>query len=193
MIQSRLTTSISLLLSLSFSLSISAETTDQQPESDTEDNVIVSIASRSEQAVDELPVTISVISQDDLNRINHTHIQETLNRIPGVNFHRGNGQEYLPSVRSQVFTGAGGCGALLILEDNIPLRPAGFCNINELFEANTELASQIEVIRGPGTVYYGSNALHGVINIITPSPQAGGLFSLEVGENGLYRSSLNTG
>jgi iron complex outermembrane receptor protein len=37
-----------------------------------------------------------------------------------------------------------------------------------LFEAHTEQAANIEVIRGPGSAYYGSNALHGIVNIITP-------------------------
>ncbi len=160
---------------------------------ETEENVIVTIASRDDQALSDLPMSISVISASELQSINHSHIQEAINRIPGVNFHRGNGQEYLPAIRSQVFTGAGGCGALLILEGNIPVRPAGFCNINELFEANTELASQIEVIRGPGTVYYGSNALHGVINIITPPAEQGGRIALEVGENDHYRTTFKTG
>ena len=95
------------------------------------ENVVITVASRSEQAAEDLPLTISVVTSEELDLIGHTHIQETLNRIPGVNLHRGNGQEYLPSIRSQVFTGAGACGSLLILEDNIPVRPHGLCNIKE--------------------------------------------------------------
>ena len=39
---------------------------------------------------------------------------------------------------------------LLYLEDGIPVRPAGFCTVNQLIEVGSELASSIEVIRGPG-------------------------------------------
>jgi hypothetical protein len=64
-----------------------------------------------------------------------------------------------------VLTGAGACGAVLVLEDNIPIRPVGTCNVNELFEVNLEQAAAIEVLRGPGSVLYGSSAVHGIINV----------------------------
>jgi outer membrane receptor protein involved in Fe transport len=69
-----------------------------------------------------------------------------------------------------VLTGAGACGAVLVLEDGIPIRPVGSCNVNELFEVNLEQAAAIEVLRGPGSVLYGSSAVHGVINVIPPMP-----------------------
>ncbi|MEM6850722.1 MAG: TonB-dependent receptor, partial [Pseudomonadota bacterium] len=61
-------------------------------------------------------------------------------------------------------------GSFLFLENNVPLRAAGFANVNGLFEAHYELAGDIEVVRGPGSVLYGANAVHGLINFIAPSP-----------------------
>jgi outer membrane receptor protein involved in Fe transport len=52
----------------------------------------------------------------------------------------------------------------------VPLRSAGFANVNALFEAHTEIASAIEVIRGPSGALYGANAIHGVVNVLTPAP-----------------------
>jgi len=109
------------------------------------------------------------VDSEALTLTAHTHIQEALVRVPGANFARGNGQEYLPSLRSPVLTGAGGCGSVLTAVDGVPLRASGFCNINELFDAHTEIAERIEVIRGPGSALYGANAMHGVINVITPA------------------------
>lgn len=108
-------------------------------------------------------------------RIELTHHSEALDRVPGAYVQRGSGQESLVALRSPVLSGAGACGAFLFLEDGLPLRPAGFCNINELFEANTSQAGAIEVWRGPGTSLHGANAVHGVINVIsaTPSELAG--------------------
>ena len=50
------------------------------------------------------------------------------------------------------------------MEDGVPLRAAGFSNVNGLFEASAEFSNQIEVLKGPGPVQYGSNAVHGLIN-----------------------------
>ena len=95
---------------------------------------------------------------------------ELLNRAPGTMIQRGSGQESLTALRSPVLTGAGGCGAVLVLEDGIPIRPVGSCNVNELFEVNIEQAAAVEVLRGPGSVLYGSSAVHGIINVIPPMP-----------------------
>ena len=111
----------------------------------------------------------SALDEEQLRLINASHIQQALERIPGVSFSQNNGQEYLPAIRSPILTGPGACGSFLIAEDGIPLRPAGFCNVNELFEAHSEQASRIEVLRGPGNALYGSNAMHGVINVISPA------------------------
>ncbi len=68
-----------------------------------------------------------------------------------------------------MLTGAGGCGAFFMALDNISLRSPGFCNANQLFDANSEQAQSIEVLRGPASVLYGSNAVHGVINVLSPN------------------------
>jgi outer membrane receptor protein involved in Fe transport len=112
---------------------------------------------------------VGQIIEEELERISHSHISQVTARVPGVWLSRGNGQELLASVRSPVFTGAGSCAEVLIIEDGLPIRPTGMCNVNQLFEVNTEQASGLEVWRGPGTVFYGSNAMHGVINTLSPN------------------------
>lgn len=88
--------------------------------------------------------------------------------LPGVWITRGTGQEHLTAIRSPVLTGPGSCGSFLVLENGIATRPAGFCNVNELFEVPNELAQAVEVIRGPGNALYGANALHGTLNVLLP-------------------------
>ena len=136
--------------------------------------------------------SISVLDLERLGGLpGQTHVQEALVRVPGVNLQRGNGQEYLPALRSPVLTGAGACGALLTAEDGIPLTSPGFCNINELFFAHHEAASRIEVLRGPGTAVHGGNALHGVVNVITASGAESSLAGLELGTYGFARLRLD--
>ncbi len=81
----------------------------------------------------------------------------------------------------------------MVLEDQVPTRPSGFCNVNQLFEVNIAQAQRIDVLRGPGTVTYGSNALHGAISITTPGSTANpsAAYSLEAGSDDYYRGQLD--
>lgn len=122
---------------------------------------------RTPTELKQLGGNISVVSEDELRLIAATHINESLARVPGTWISRGNGQEHLTAIRSPVLTGAGACGAFLMAEDGLALRASGFCNLNQLFEVNSEQARRIEVVRGPASAFYGSNAVHGVINVLS--------------------------
>ena len=133
---------------------------------------------------------IARLDNETLTAVQHHHMHELMTRVSGVWLSRGSGQEHLTAIRSPVLTGAGSCGAYLFLEDGIPIRPAGFCNVNSLFEANTEQARSIEVIRGPGNALYGSNALHGTVNVLMPMPEVDRSphVALELGANDFFRA-----
>ncbi len=134
------------------------------------DEVIVT-ATRSPIAIMDYPGSATRIGPAAIGLIGPAHSSELLNRAPGAMIQRGSGQESLTALRSPVLTGAGACGAVLVLEDSIPIRPVGSCNVNELFEVNIEQATAVEVLRGPGSSLYGSSAVHGIINVIPPLPQ----------------------
>jgi len=140
----------------SYSISIFAEAADK----------FVVTGERRETSLSQTPLSISRIDHSEVDRINADHASEVLARVPGVLVHRGSGQEHLTSIRSPVLTGGAGAGSFLFLENGVPLRSAGFANVNGLFEANTELAGAIEVVRGPSGALYGANAIHGVINVL---------------------------
>ncbi len=150
-------------------------------------------ASRTDQQLSLWPGSVYRLDKSELELIRPRHITEALVQVPSVWISRGNGQEHLTALRSPVLTGAGACGAFVMAEDNIPLRAAGFCNVNQLLEATSELAEGIEVLPGPQSVLYGSNALHGVINILSPSLGAGeaSRMALETGSHDYYRTQLS--
>ncbi|MEM0955253.1 MAG: TonB-dependent receptor plug domain-containing protein, partial [Pseudomonadota bacterium] len=135
----------------------------------TIDEIIVT-ATQQQTLLGDLPVGAGVITSEDLATVQHVHANQIFQRIAGAWISRGNGQESLTALRSPVLTGPGSCGAFFMAADGVSLRAPGFCNVNQLFDANTEQAERIEVIKGPGTALYGSGAMHGIINVLTPRP-----------------------
>jgi outer membrane receptor protein involved in Fe transport len=130
--------------------------------------------------------SFNALEADEIELIGATHPAEALVRVPGVWISRGSGQEHLTAIRSAVLTGAGACGEFLFLENGVPIRPAGFCNVNNLFEMNTEQAGRIEVWRGPASAVLGGNALHGAINVQNRFPERNRL-AAEYGSYDSYR------
>jgi iron complex outermembrane receptor protein len=155
------------------------------------DEIVVTAMRRPEAALD-VPLSIGRVGPDSIVLVGATHHSEVLNRIPGVMIQQGSGQESLTAIRSPVLTGAGSCGAFLFLENGVPVRPVGFCNVNVLFEVNTEQARAIEVLRGPGSALYGSNAMHGTVNVLQPWPLERALLaaSLDGGPSNYWRAKL---
>ncbi len=133
----------------------------------------------------------TTIDASVLRLVGQTHIYETMVRVPGVWVSRGSGEEHLTAIRSPVFTGTGACGEFLYLENGVPIRPAGFCNINNLFEVNSEQAARIEVLRGAGSALFGSNALHGAINVVTPTSAEPGRLLVEGGPDDYVAGHLS--
>ena len=132
------------------------------------------------------------ISEQEIDLVRADHPTEIVNRVPGVMVQRGNGQEHLTAIRSPVLSGGAGAGSFLYLEDGIPLRAAGFANVNGLFEVNHEHAGSIEVVRGPGSALYGSNAVHGLMNFVTraPSLDLERSIDLTAGSNDMYKGKF---
>lgn len=130
---------------------------------------------------------VSALDAAALDRLAPTHANEALSRVPGTWASRGSGQEQLLAIRSPVLTGPGGCGSFLVLDDGVPIRPAGFCNVNQLNELNLAQAARVEVLRGPGSAVHGSNALHGVVAVQPRLPGDGGSARVELGSDAYRR------
>jgi len=153
----------------------------------TEGDVIVIYSDR--QDVD--PGAYSVISEEDIAEIYANHPAEILNTAPGVNVQMNSGQELLMAIRSPVLPAGAGQGSFLILENGVPIRAPAFGNVNALFELHHETAGAIEIVRGPGSVRYGSNAVHGLLNIIAPEPGGEDGGTVTVSANTLQRYRLD--
>ncbi len=117
------------------------------------------------------PGSNSILTSVGIIDASTDHPAQILNTLPSVNIQMNSGQEHLIAVRSPVLTGGAGQGSFLILENGVPTRSPAFGNVNALFEPHHEVADAIEVVRGPGSAKYGSNAVHGLINVIHDGPR----------------------
>ncbi|NNE06086.1 MAG: TonB-dependent receptor [Xanthomonadales bacterium] len=163
--------------------------TSKEPQSEIAEIVVT--AQRREQSTLDHGGNIERLDFQDVQAVGHQHVHELMNRVAGAWIVRGSGQEHLTAIRSPVLSGAGSCGGFLMLEDGIPVRPSGFCNVNQMFELFTEQARGIEVVRGPGSALYGSNALHGVVNALMPGPGSSPYLALEYGANDFMRTRIS--
>lgn len=115
-----------------------------------------------------VPGKVAVVKEKEVRDTGATHPAEQAVRAPGMWVSRGGGQEHLTALRSPVWTGPGACGELLYAEDGVPVRPSGFCNVNQMVEIHNEQSGGMEILRGvQGGAFYGANAVHGVINVLS--------------------------
>jgi len=138
------------------------------------------------------PGSVSLLTEDEIKRLAADHPAEGLNQLPGINIHMNSGQEHLIAIRSPVLTGGAGQGSFLIMENGIPTRSPAFGNVNLLLEPHHETAEALEVVRGPGSAKYGSNAVHGLINVILADPAGTPSAELRAayGSLGRYKADL---
>tara|TARA_R110002049_G_scaffold18198_6_gene69834 strand:- start:6485 stop:8617 length:2133 start_codon:yes stop_codon:yes gene_type:complete len=132
------------------------------------DNMVVS-ASGFEQAMVDAPASISVISREELERTRVTSIADALRDIEGVDVGGSVGK----TGGSNISIRGMPSDYTLILIDGRRQNAAGSVTPNGFGETSTSFfppvssIERIEVIRGPMSTLYGSDAMGGVINIIT--------------------------
>jgi iron complex outermembrane receptor protein len=157
--------------------------TSQEQNSSPIDDVIIVTGSHTPIAKLTASSNVDVISQAEIERVLAVTPADILNRVTGVHVHTNNGMESLPAMRSPVLTGPGAAGAFIFAQDGIATRAAGFANNNGLSELNLAAASAVEVIRGPASAIYGSNAVHGVVNALSANVDQPGRLRFLYGDN----------
>lgn len=146
---------------------------------------------REKALLNETPAAVGAIKAESVRQDRPTHPSQIVSQIPGVAVAVTNGEGHTTSIRHPFTTNP----VYLFLEDGIPIRSTGFFNHNALYEINLPQAGSIEVTRGPGTALYGSDAIGGVINVLTRDPPKQGEFTLggDVGGHGWRRLLVGGG
>ncbi len=129
---------------------------------------IIVTATKLETPAREVASSVSVVTEEDIKTKQQTTIQEALRSVPAVDVVRQGG---LGQQTSIFMRGANSEHTLVLIDGiqlNDPISPARFFDFANL---TTDNIDRIEVLRGPGSTLYGSDALGGVINIITKKGQ----------------------
>ena len=148
--------------------------------------VTVVTASRTAQAINTVPASISVITKDQIQQSPVNEIPNLLRQNASLNVVTtgGYGQQ------TSIFTRGTESKHTLVLLDGVRINNAtsSAASINFL---DTSDIGQIEVLKGPASVQYGSDAIGGVIQLISTKPTKQNIFTtVEAGENSLYKAII---
>lgn len=128
---------------------------------------IIVTASGEQQPRSETGQAISVISKDDLERSQTSVISDILRTVPGVRIARNGG---IGGITSAFIRGGESSQTLVLIDGvriNDPSSPNAAFDFGSLLTGNVD---RVEVLRGPNSVIWGSQAIGGVVNIRTAVP-----------------------
>lgn len=144
-----------------------AQENDAGAEQDAETRASVSesitiTANRVETPLAEVGSSVTVIGRDDIERHQWQTVADALRAVPGLDVSRSGGAGQVTSV----FVRGGSSSQVLVLLDGVRLNSAT-TGAYDFADLTTDAVERIEVVRGPQSTLYGSEAATGVISIVT--------------------------
>lgn len=134
------------------------------------DDTIVVVASGIEQPAEQTGRSITVLDRATIETRQTVSLSDLLATTPGVTSTRNGGPGGVTAVRIR---GAEDAQTLVLIDGvraNDPSAPAGAFDFGNLLSSAVE---RVEILRGPNSVIWGSQALGGVVNIVTDLPDPG--------------------
>lgn len=143
------------------------------------DSIIVT-ATRAPLTLDEIPSSVAVLDKAAIDRSQDIGVTELLLRTPGVSIARNGGYGTSTSLRIRSAESEHTVAVIDGVKLNDPSSTGGGFNFTNLLVGDID---RIEVLRGPQSILWGSQAIGGVVNIVTASPEKAieGSFDLEAG------------
>jgi len=143
------------------------------------DNLVVT-ANRFPQPVSSVLASADVVTREDIDRWQSTSVADVLRRLPGVDIAQNGGM----GQQTSLFVRGTNSSHTLVLIDGVRLNQAGISGAADISQIPLSLVQRIEFIRGPRSAVYGSDAIGGVINIITTRDKLGTTLTAGMGSNG---------
>jgi vitamin B12 transporter len=149
----------------------------------------VGSADRLDETLEAVANSVTVIGEKEIRLRNQPFVSDLLRTVPGVDVVQAGG----PGGVTTVFLRGSDSGHVLVLLDGMPINDAS--NTSRFYDfahLTTDNVERIEILRGPQSVMYGSDAIGGAINIVTKKG-AGPLQGSVSGEWGSYETSVYKG
>ena len=137
---------------------LSEEKTTQKDENDIEKLIIT--ASPLGRSILQSSTPVSILSGDELEKNQSATLGETLKSVPGVN-----STYFGPVASSPIIRGLDG-PRVKVLQNGMDSSDASRVGPDHIATTEVSTATQIEVLRGPSTLLYGSGAIGGVVNVV---------------------------
>ena len=169
-----------------FAICLSITTPDVSAFADFEaDETIVVTGTKTPKLLNNSPVDVHVVDNETIELVSRGTLVDVLDLIPGVVVTQNQKDGYT------VLMNGFDSKHVLVLVDGLPLvAPTGSAvDLDQLSAANI---AQVEVVRGPASVLYGSSAMGGVINIVTNRAPSKSQFSYQVGSYTGNHSELDS-
>lgn len=156
-------------------------------------NIDITVASKKAEKLSDAPGVISVLTREDIDRFGGISLKDILERVPSLTPTSGYWTDR-NAIASRGDMAKFTSSHVLILIDGRPTREIVEGGIvSEMLAAfPVNIIERIEVIRGPGSVLYGSNAMSAVINIVTKDVERNNVSYSEIrGKGGANGRTLN--
>lgn len=145
---------------------------------------VVITATRSEKKPAEVARGITVITAEEIQKLNYLHVGELLARQAGL-YLVGAGQN--PGMTQSLFMRGSNSNQTAVLIDGVRINdPSGVNNALDLSELSLADVDRIEIVRGSHSTLYGSSAIGGVVNIITRKNQQRGFHPMAQVQAGTF-------
>lgn len=140
-----------------------------------------------EETPQSVPASISVFQRDDIEKLGITRLEELMNHVPGYQSSRSDDAGFINGYSSRGRRNGNTGREVLVLIDGKRLN-SDFSGGAGFFDPGISLENveRVEFIRGPGSSIYGSNAIMGVVNVITRAQRG---VDIRVGSHRLREAS----
>lgn len=173
------------LFAIFLAVPVFAQSTPQQPAQTINDQVVVTASSLPE-TVQATPAAVSVITRKDIDERGARDVADVLREVPGLVLARSGS----PGKATSLFTRGAASTQTLVMWNGIVLNNPYFSGY-DWGRFSTAGVEQIEVVRGPFSALYGSEAMAGVVNVLTTPKSSGFHGDFESGSHGLRNAMLN--